>query len=360
MKNVGSIQMGVRCRNFSEIHYSLGVDQLDEAVGQSNLTLVVPGGLAGQLFAVGYGAWISKKRGEGVHIIFYDVSTSISKFGVQGVLDSQVATTLGVTYSLVQESWPPGLTKSPIQKVLSLASRFKKRWLLEDIQAVSPAANLTSKDSAADKKLLLWGPTTHIISPERLITAPAGSIICGYPTDYRIIEESWNLLASMIAASSYPDFAHETGSNDTVAVHWRLGDYIQNECHGAVAWKSLSNCLKYANKEDMPVRIFTDSPDLAERTILESQGSCEYEIVSSDIWSDLFSMTRSRVFIGSHSGVSFLAALALRSDNPLSVTWLPNAWFLAQNFEHKFHLGPKTAGGSSFYPARLVTSAVPL
>jgi hypothetical protein len=336
------------------------VVQLNDAVEQSNLSLVVPGGLAGQLFAVGYGAWISKKRGEGTHIIFYDVSTSISKFGVQGVLDSQVATSLGVTYSLVQESWPPGLTKSPIQKVLSLASRFKKRWLLEDIQAVSPAANLTSKDSVADKKLLLWGPTTHVISPERLITAPAGSIICGYPTDYRIIEESWDLLASMIAASNYPDFAHKTGRDDTVAVHWRLGDYVQNECHGAVSWQSLSNCIKNANKEDMPVRIFTDSPGLAELTIRESQGSCEYEIVSGDIWSDLFSMTRSRVFIGSHSGVSFLAALALMSDNPHSATWLPNAWFLDQNFDDQFHHGPKTARDSFFYPARLVISAVPL
>lgn len=337
------------------------MDKSDEAVANSNLTLVVPGGLAGQLFAVGYAAWISKKRGEGTHIIFYDVSTSISKFGVQGVLDSHVAKSLGVTYSLVQDSWPPGLSKSPIQKVLSLGSILKKNLLLGDIRAiVSLAVDFASKNSEAGKNLLLWGPTTHIISPERLITAPDGSVICGYPTDYRIIEESWDLLASMIAASSYQDFAHETGRNDTVAVHWRLGDYVRNECHGAVAWRSLSNCLKTANKEDMPVRIFTDSPDLAERTILESQGSCEYEIVSGDIWSDLFNMTRSRVFIGSHSGISFLAALALRSDNPLSATWLPNAWFLAQNFEHQFHLGPKTAEDSSFYPAHLVTSAVPL
>jgi hypothetical protein len=337
------------------------VGHLDEAVEQSKLTLIVPGGLAGQLFAVGYGAWISKKRGEGAHIIFYDVSTSISKFGVQGVLDSHVAKSLGITYSLMKESWPPRLTKSPIQKVLSLGSLIKKNLSLGDIRGtVSLAADFAFKSSAAGKNLILWGPTTHIISPERIKTAPAGSVICGYPTDYRIIEESWDLLASMIAASSYPDFAHETGRNDTVAVHWRLGDYVQNECHGAVAWRSLSNCLKNANKEEMPVRIFTDSPDLAERTILKSQGSCEYEIVSNDIWSDLFSMTRSRVFIGSHSGVSFLAALALRSDNPLSVTCLPDAWFLAQNFEHQFHLGPKTAEGSSFYPADLVTSAVPL
>ena len=353
--------MEVRCRNFSDTHYSINVEKLDEEGKSRNLTLVVPGGLAGQLFAVGYAAWIAKKRSERVHIIFYDIGTTISKFGVQGVLDSDVAKSLEISYSVVNDCWPPPpLNQSRVSKFLSLPSRIKNRPLLEDIQAISLGVYLASTVSTSGYRPSFRYAVSDAISRETLVRAASGSIITGYPTDYRIIEESWELLASMIALSGCQDFAHDTGNEDTVAVHWRLGDYVQNAFHGAIAWNSLNNCLKYANKEEMPVRIFTDSPDLAKRTILESQGVCPYEILSSDIWSDLFSMTRSRVFVGSNSGVSFLAALSLRSNNHLSATWLPDTWFLDQRSEYLFHLGPETAKGSAFYPARLVTSPLPL
>jgi hypothetical protein len=202
------------------------------------------------------------------------------------------------------------------------------------------------------------------LSAKQIQFAAPGSTISGYPTDYRIIEESWSLMSSMISQSGHPDFAHQTGKEDTVSVHWRLGDYLQNSYHGAVSWLSLGHCLKYANPHNMPVKVFTDSPEIAEQVIAGSQAFSRfhqnYEIVSGDIWSDLFEMTRSRVFVGSQSGVSFLAALALRSDNPNSQTWLPDKWFLNPHAQHLFHHGPKTSQGSVFYPSNLVDSPIPL
>ena len=310
------------------------MDEISDQRKRLGLTLAVPGGVAGQLFAVGYSAWISSKRQVPVHIQFHHLGSSIGKLGVRSVLESETAKSLGITFSVTSENWPPTISQPSGWRISSLSSRLKKKL---------------SRD------YIPW----NTLSSHTLLSAPSGSIISGYPTDYRIIEESWEHLSKMIASSTYQDFTNNTGGEDTVAIHWRLGDYVQNKYHGAVAWRSLNNCLRYANPEGMPVRVFTDSPDLAGRAIREFRGLDQYELVSHDIWSDLFGMTRSRVFIGSHSGVSFLAALALRSNNSSSATWLPNTWFLNRDAQQRFHMGPHTEHGSAFYPARLVTSPVP-
>jgi hypothetical protein len=81
----------------------------------------------------------------------------------------------------------------------------------------------------------------------------------------------------------------------------------------------------------------------------ELTGRRDIEYVSSDIWSDLYAMTRSQTFIGSHSGVSFLAALALRMDSKTSRTWLPQRWFLDEWLDKKFVRTPITFGESLIY-----------
>lgn len=311
------------------------MEHLNERRKKPALTLAVPGGVAGQLFAVGYAAWISTKRQVPVHIQFHHLGSSIGKLGVGAVLESEVAKSLGITFSVTGDNWPPTPSKADDWSVSSLTSRVRKK-LFGDV--------------------IPW----ETISSDTLLSASSGATISGYPTDYRIIEESWEFLSKMIASSTYLDFTHNTGREDEVSIHWRLGDYVQNKYHGAVAWGSIKNCLRYANPEGMPVKVFTDSLDLAGRVIREFRGLDEFELVSEDIWSDLFGMTRSRVFIGSHSGVSFLAALALRSNNTSSETWLPNTWFLNRDAQQRFHMGPRTEHGSAFYPARLVTSSVPI
>lgn len=322
-------------------------------------TLEVPGGLAGQLFAVSYAAWIASRRQEEAHIRFFDAGTGISQLGVQGVLNSELCQKLGITFSVVKESWPPASSHSPIAKVRDSLTKLQPVSFFELVHSVTLGGFLASREWLDGRKSS-WGLATPTsISREKLLRAPAGSTIAGFPTDYRVIEESWSLLAKMIKSSGSPDFAHNTGVEDTVSVQWRLGDYVGNPFHGAVGWDSIRNCLKYANPEGLPVRVFTDSPDLAQKTIREVSNDSDFEILSGDIWSDLFGMTRSRVFIGSQSGVSFLAALALRSDNPDSATWLPDKWFLNSEAQLLFNQGPVTAEGSALYPAKLVTSAIP-
>lgn len=323
----------------------------------SSLTLAVPGGLAGQLLAVGYAAWISSNRQVPVHIQFHHLGSSIGKLGAVGVLKSELAMSLGISFSEVDASWPSSNRRN------AFARRFTVDHFFQKARAATFSCYQALQEAHSGQGSRSSPVVSYPISASKLLQSPLGSIIAGYPTDYRIIEESWEQLSSMISSSGHPNFTHETGKEDTVAVHWRLGDYVQNNYHGAISGSSLANCLRYANTENLPIKIFTDSPDLAERAIRDSSLSsslCQgYEILSSDIWSDLFGMTRSKIFVGSHSGISFLAALALRSNNAGSQTWLPDKWFLNPHAEWLFRHGPRTARGSAFYPARLVTSPIP-
>jgi hypothetical protein len=335
------------------------MNQFGTLPGPKPITIAVPGGLAGQLFAVGYASWLASKRGVKVHMQFHDLGTSISKIGVQRILNSELAQELGITHSVTEENWPPRTRGSYFFPPRSMASKSKSRSILELCRAVSLGTYEAVQEKLSGGKFSFNLATATPISIDELMQAAPGSTISGFPTDYRVIEESWDQLAAMIAESGYPDFPHETGKDDTVAVHWRLGDYVGNPFHGAVAWTSLRNCLRYANKEQLPVKIFTDSPGLARDIIQESPEARNYALVRGDIWSDLFSMTRSRIFVGTQSGVSFLAALALRMNNPEASTWLPDTWFLNSQAQLLFNQAPKTAEGSAFYPARLVTSPVP-
>lgn len=326
---------------------------------EKGVSLAVPGGLAGQLFAVGYAAWIASRRHEPVHIKFFHPGANASTVGVQGVLNSEVGKKLGLTFSIETSNWPPRPSYSIARLLVDLGFRLRHISMFELLQSLALGAYTASEDKLRGGKFAWRAAVSTSISPRQLIQAPPNSTISGFPTDYRIIEQSWDLLAAMVHSSGSPDFAHDTGHEDSVSIHWRLGDYVGNPFHGVVSWGSLTNCLKYANKKGLPVRIFTDSPELAERVIGQSSSKLDYKIVSGDIWSDLYEMTRSKVFIGSHSGVSFLAASALRFDNPNSETWLPDKWFLNRQANLLFHPGPKTAEGSAFYTARLVTSSFP-
>jgi|688.fasta_scaffold78076_4 hypothetical protein len=291
------------------------------------ILLAVPGGLAGQIFAVGYAVILSNKYKKNVHIQFHDVGTNISKFGVEKILETRTARGLGITYSQTNRAWPVELNK------------FKS----DILNRIPRSTSLAEEDS------LPFGVITDLT----LSRARRGSIICGYPTDYRIIEESWPILSQMIGESGYLDFTKFTGMENSVAIHWRLGDYVGNEFHGAVTWNSLENCLLLANENGLKVRVFSDSLDLAKEIIGQRLANYDIELVANDIWTDLYLMTRSKVFIGTQSGISFLTALSLRHDSGSAKTWLPDKWFRNVDAESNFKRSKKTFDKSNIYYADL-------
>jgi len=317
-----------------------------------DLTLAVPGGLAGQVFAIGYAAWLAANHGRSVHLQFHDVGTSISGLAVKELLSSKTTGALGITFSEESGNWPPPYSAKP----------RKRAQELPESKRVGNGSVLSRSLGVPFFRLIrnaIFPPAIGVITREDCLRARRGETIIGYPSDMQIIEDSWPELSRIIGSSSSPDFAHGAGLQDSVSIHWRLGDYIGNTFHGAVSWRAISNTLKSANGENSPVRVFTDSPNLAKEIIQNDRGGGGIEIISEGIWSDLFQMTRSRVFIGTNSGVSFLAALALRQDNPLSETWLPDRWFLDNSAEKRFVRPVATYGGSCTFPPNLSIDSRP-
>lgn len=317
------------------------------------LTLSIPGGLAGQVFAVGYAGWISSNLGYGVHLQFHDLGTDISKFSVAELCDTKNAKKLNISYSLVSRDWPPSYKLSKIRNLRRILSGYLKRSrrgsiFLRVLSVIRQELKPHSKSS-----------NFGVISKSTLKSAKKGNFIVGYPTDYQIIEESWFLLSKMFHECGALDFTIDTATEESIALHWRLGDYVENSFHGAVSWSSLFHCLEGIGHSDLPLKIFTDSPDLAIKTIGNKLNGRNYSVISGEIWSDLKYMTKSRIFIGTNSGISFLVALALSQDSNRAQIWLPKKWFLNSEPERHFNVPEKTFSSAFFYPVGLSTEPIP-
>jgi hypothetical protein len=316
------------------------------------MTLAVPGGLAGQIFAVGYASWLALHRRARVHVRFHDMGTGISKLGVAGLFDTPTAKSLGITFSTATGGWADAENLSVSlrlqRRILALASH--SRHLRSAAKAyrvvVRELRGLPDADSA------IGTGESYRISLRDLESARPGSTISGYPTDYQVIENAWPVLSRILAEFGFC-LPQQGKLHDTVAIHWRLGDYQNNDYHGAVSWDEIENCLRYANPDGFPIRIFTDSPEAARELMKSSFLNNDVEIISNDIWSDLESMMQSKVFIGSHSGVSFLAALAQQHDDIGAKTWLPNRWFKNQRAQESFVPTKLAFGKSALYPVDL-------
>jgi len=164
----------------------------------------------------------------------------------------------------------------------------------------------------------------------------------GYPNDFAVAERMLPILATIITEAGMHDFLRDTGRSNDVAIHWRVGDYLENPFHGTYAWSAFDKLLDSLNDDTETIRIFTDSPDYVHKSVKNSDKREQIVIESGDIWNDLYLMTRSRIFIGSHSGISLWAAMALMQGGSQAQVQLPSRWFVQQSSEKHFHPPPET------------------
>ena len=314
-----------------------------------DFSISVPGGLSGQIFAVCYGLWVTLNLGFSCNLRFYSSGTAISRLGVARLFEGKKAHELGLSYTQINGNlnWSAQKT-APIR---SWSRRMFGTWKLWSI-----AQSLVSKlDGTIRHSRSTPAPQIPrgIITLEDLQDARYGSDLIGYPSDTRVVEAVWKELSELIAASGEDDFTQLTGLRDSVAIHWRLGDFLKSPVHGSVSWESLEQCL-YASgaEETASIYLYTDSPETARSIIKQSGTPFQPTVVSKDIWSDLYMMTRSRIFIGSNSAVSLLAAMSLRADNSESQTWLPDSWYRDPNLRH--HDSGFTFEGSRRYPVEFL------
>lgn len=138
-------------------------------------------------------------------------------------------------------------------------------------------------------------------------------------------------LRAAIEGAGLPNFL-EPGVEDSIAVHYRLGDYFHDPVvrryFGVIGPEGIAAKVSELQSlhGNLKVHVYSEEPEFAAKLLVEAGVSPESVLLErsrpSDIWRDTYSMTRSRFFIGSNSGVSVWMAISKGEQ-----AFLPDPWF---------------------------------
>ena len=283
------------------------------------LRLDLWGGLASQLSSLAYAQWILDNTQRNVELLFHPDGTTLRSLEIDGLVKCMAS---DGRLTMVEDAFVGARTAdrgTPKSKSSREFARliFKVRLSLSRfLMTISPFHV---------KKLAVMQEDLRRIRPWT-------RRVYGYPLDWSVIETELEVLASALARSNFPNFLSEGGQDDFIAVHWRLGDYLEhanaNETHGALSPHSICAGISALNAPSgKTLRIYTDSAEMARALLGPFNIEHEIEFHSQGIWDDLYHMSRARWFLGSHSAVSVWAAFGVRRGNPNSQILLPHAWF---------------------------------
>lgn len=285
----------------------------------TQITIYSTGGLGAQLGALSYALWLQKKFERPVKIQFREKGLTFYPIVIKELL-------FAVRYEIIPANEVTDLTQSDPPKNHSLRGRTALLF-----QAPLQYFKRLVIRFLIRFRIIVSGEHLSISSLKQIRRRT--KIVRGYHSDLRVIEETWELLAKQFEKSSLRNFMVGSGSNETVAIHWRLGDYLTNPyanfTHGTISTDSIVACLREASREFKisDVRVFSDSPELAMSQLVIYNNEFNFTFESGEIWDDLFEMSRSKVFIGSHSSISTWAAISIARANPNAGVYLPNKWF---------------------------------
>lgn len=275
--------------------------------GRGYVRLHVFGGLAAQLLGVSYAIYLKQQLGYTCRLVFDSGGTSKRTLVIRDLLETRTIRMLGITYLVVA----PPRTKNRMVRTVGF---MLYRWRLKLLGLHRPThtyGNIRKTD--------LEG-----LSGNKLV-------ISGYPTDFTVPEAILPVLSAAIDETVRPNFLRPTLVSPGIAVHWRLGDYIGNSFHGVIPPQDIVTGLGLLNPdwESKDLVIFTDSPSVVESAEVRKYFS-NAVVRCEDIWSDLYEMSSSEKFLGSHSGISQWVALSLSSRGNSSFV-LPKWWFRSSN-----------------------------
>jgi hypothetical protein len=254
------------------------------------IQLVVSGGLAAQLNAVAYLIWARENLNRKVNLLFIEKGTVVRYWEINHISDVN----------------------------LKIIHARRTNFLARVTRLILRPFTLR----------------TGLISKVDLLNLPFYKIIIeGYHLDISVLEESIPTLRYLISQTNHLNFLENPASEETLAIHWRLGDYIDtgigNIRHGYIETDTIVNEIKKlcSMKEPSSISIFTDSKDIASTKLKQEETNFSYSVYSSDIWRDLFEMSKSKYFIASHSGISIWVILAIKSYDKESLISVPRNWF---------------------------------
>lgn len=129
----------------------------------------------------------------------------------------------------------------------------------------------------------------------------------------------------------YFTFKDEYPQNDYVAIHYRAGDYIdnQNAYHPRCDWEYYNAALSQFSN-DQSFLVFSDNPNIAANLIVDCLHDQQVMRIESDsnYIDDFKRMKSCKSFISSNSSYSHMAALL--GTHPDKKIIMPRRWFGAQ------------------------------
>lgn len=297
-------------------------DRKESSRSLRQLALHARGGLGGQLLALAYGFWAPNKISREIHLKFHDGGTSYRPAALEELFSTPTLKESSITFEQIFEYEKQQYSTSNKSIFGKIYALFRLGLNVFPIQE--------HPESSAD---------FEDVTIEKLLSTPADvKELSGYTIDYRIFEQTIPYISRCLSESSLPNFLEGAASEDSVSIHWRLGDYLGNDFHGAIPISSLIEALKLVDvSKGTPITIFTDSPEYALNQLQSHNLENSISIQSSDIWTDLFDMSRSKTFIGNHSSISMLAALAIDFNSIESQILFPNKWFVDEKNSNRFY-----------------------
>jgi glycosyltransferase involved in cell wall biosynthesis len=268
-------------------------------------------GLGGQLNALAYSIWIKDNIGVNTRIRFTQNHLALTENRLGELLNF-------FEYEEVINKKSPESNSEPQVLQLKLNSLgFIVKNLL----------------SNALLKMKIIIRSDHLSKLALAKVRPWTKYIQGYHSDSRILMESIPRLSNLISQTELKNFLVDAGSHPSISIHWRLGDYLSNpknnHTHGVIEASQVISCIHNLPKEksNFPIIIFSDSINLVKEYLAGTDFFERIIFVNMDIWSDLYKMSRSEIFVGSHSSISVWAALSILNSNPNALVYLPTYWF---------------------------------
>lgn len=134
-----------------------------------------------------------------------------------------------------------------------------------------------------------------------------------------VMEEMDSRFKTANMRSPFSKFSDDRRPKIQVAVHYRIGDKRSRFTNPNIVgddgvmdpmvFRNLMESLGYSTADE--VKVFSDNPGLAIDLLWKAGIRATSPELASNIWSDLYDMSRSELFIGSWSQVSQLAAVCV-------------------------------------------------
>lgn len=271
----------------------------------------VAGGLAAQLLALAYALFVSSETQGRTHVLmrFQDGSSFNRGWHLGEIQEAESLRNSNIHFEI---------TRTQTARPRVLISRFAP--------ALMKRVNRARRNESLPTVVTMEELQSLLSEPPSVLNPRADS----YLADYRIVEAVWPQLCEVMGAISAPhNFVRSAGAEDSIAIHWRLGDYLSSDFHGHVRLEAIMTCISEArlHNPDLPVRFFSDSPDLVKASLATLQLENHEVVDSRNIWLALTEMAKSRWFVGTNSGISLFAALAIhRSGRDRTSVFLPRQW----------------------------------